>query len=208
LVAHATPQGRLVDSQRDELPSGFFRALPPSVGFIAVFSCDSTNVVKAYGLDQLPGREVVVVQMQPPFSASESTPLELFKAWAKKAEKEGLIEARESGLPETECQARLEGLELEQGRISLEIGGLPVGVWSQVNESEALAFPCAWIAAPATVAIVQPTQLSLGVTFGSGNRELVLTAGSGARLGFANRREFRDASGGFRSLIFSGLAGD
>jgi len=170
LIAHSSPSGRLFDSLRDELPTPFFKALPESVKFVGVFSCDSAQVEKAYSLnDSTQGREFITVKLGSPFDKSESTPVQLFSTWVSKVSKEKIDQITNSGAAafspaEPLCSVRIDSLKILKGRLSLSVANFPVGVWTAENENQAQLFPCSWLNASANdrsklIAFIQPSSL-------------------------------------------------
>ena len=201
LIAHADPNGRLYDSLRDELPSGFFKGLPPSVRFIGIFSCESAQVARAYSLDQLQDRQVVAVKLGAPFDVAETTPIQFFPSWVRKLEFPSPTETQ----TEAECPLTLDGLRLHEGRLAVTIRGLPAGVWSAANETRAQLIPCSWLAEPARVSIfLEPTQLGEKLDFGEAGLSALADAG-GSVISLSHEELYKTDSGQFRSALLSSV---
>jgi hypothetical protein len=217
LIAHSSPSGRLFDSLRDELPTPFFQALPESVKFVGVFSCDSAQVEKAYSLnDSTQGREFITVKLGSPFDKSESTPVQLFSTWVSKVSKEKIDQIADSRatapLPaEPLCSVRIDALKILKGRLSLSIANLPVGVWTAENEDQAQLFPCTWLNASNNdrsklIAFIQPSSLDNPVELADSNFsvEIVTDMSRNALPVISSKTKeiFVTEDGHFRSAIF------
>jgi hypothetical protein len=218
LIAHSSPSGRLFDSLRDEIPTPFFKALPESVKFVGVFSCDSEQVEKAYSLnDSTQGREFITVKLGSPFDKSESTPVQLFSTWASKVSKEKIDQTPKTQAAPAEplCSVRIDSLKILKGRLSLSIANFPVGVWTVENEDQAQLFPCSWLNASTSdhsklIAFIQPSALDNPVELGDTDFSVeIVTDMSHDALpvisspGSSGTKEiFVNEDGHFRSAIF------
>jgi hypothetical protein len=213
LIAHSDSNGRLYDSQRDELPPGFFNAIPDQVGFVGVYSCDSDKVVPAYSLDHLKvKREVVSIEVGSPLNQTDSTPLELLPTWVSEASKDGLFDvasgsASGSVAPEAECSMEIENLNLQDGRLAVTIAGLPVGVWSagsdnQNNLWQAQLLPCSWLSDPSKVSVfIQPSSTTTSFN-GKPDFSIRIDDGKSA-YSLSSAELFSTSSGAFRSALIS-----
>jgi hypothetical protein len=220
MIVHSSPSGRLFDSLRDELPTPFFKALPSSVKFVGIFSCDSAQVEKAYSLDDPSlGREFITVKLGSPFDKSESTPIQFLPTWISKVAREKLDEQNSAPTQaEPLCSVKMNALKILKGRVSLSIANLPVGVWTTENEDQAQLFPCSWINVDHSqlYAFVQPSSLdnpadladtnfSVEITTDLGNTQGALptiTSPSASPDSSGDKQVFKTVNGQFRSAIF------
>jgi len=205
LIAHADANGRLYDSRRDELPSGFFKGLPHSVRFVGVFSCESEAVTRSYGLDQLAGRQVVVVKLGSPFDQTAATPIQFFPSWLEQIKNQGLLRLAAKPESESECALSLNGLQLREGSVAVTMRGLPVGVWSSENESAPRLIPCSWLDPGQGEAslFLEPSRLEENVSLEASPISAQVREGNGNNLALKAEQVFTTDSGSFRSAIVS-----
>ena len=207
VIAHADSNGRLYDSQRDELPSRFFDSISATVQFIGVYSCYSDAVERAYSLKKLARtHHVDTVDLAFPFDKSESAPIQFFPTWVGKV----LKQDRSRALPQVAsgndiCELSIQKLNLQQGRVSLTLNGFPVGVWSGSDADLPRPIQCSWALSGSTPlsAFVQPSASGAPTAFSDYDFKVFIRSGKNTLRTLNSKQTFFDSSGSFRSVLIS-----
>lgn len=175
IMAHATSDGKIVDSEMNMLPLGFFSNLSPVVQTLTIYACHGSSIVKAYELQkkfqEAPSyhreREVFFVQGSHLQGQDDVVPVDAFGITMAGIEEKiralAAREARQVPVPEREepkaCWAYFPDLKVTKGNLAFLINNRFAGLVSSIESGASFYFPCRFLDRPKNALVIRGINL-------------------------------------------------
>lgn len=174
IVAHGETNGKIVDSNHDEVPSTFFKWISPSIMSVNFYSCHSGKGTEVYGFTDLMQNEPSYHQQRYSYflgendflGESELAPIMAFGTFLESIDKKLQVAMKDNVRYQTIhrhelkpapvqeiCQMKFENFVVKEGSFGVTLNRKFVGLKREKETLNSFSFPCAWLTDPSTVLI-------------------------------------------------------